>query len=65
MPIGHGLSSCTNDVFASRLSFDVVYESFSVFKNHRLIIVDTPGFDDTYEGDLNILHKIGKWLDNS
>ena len=28
-----------------------------------VILVDTPGFDDTYTSDLDILNMISDWLD--
>ncbi|EAU89090.2 hypothetical protein CC1G_08498 [Coprinopsis cinerea okayama7 len=31
----------------------------------RLVLVDTPGFDDTYKGDMDILSRITKWLARS
>lgn len=30
--------------------------------NHRLVLVDTPGFDDTYRPDSVILREIADWL---
>ncbi|KIW10600.1 hypothetical protein PV08_11564 [Exophiala spinifera] len=51
--IGHGLDSCTNTV--------------SIYKCHspsirRFFMIDTPGFDDTYKSDSDVLSDIAIWL---
>ncbi|KDR82096.1 hypothetical protein GALMADRAFT_115026, partial [Galerina marginata CBS 339.88] len=53
--VGHSLKSCTTVVGAVRI------------KNHRkygdrIVLVDTPGFDDTEKSDLEILRIISDWL---
>jgi hypothetical protein len=58
MVVGHDLSSCT-----STLQYAVVDPS--PLEGHRVIIVDTPGFDDTYEDDVEILRRIAVWLASS
>ena len=30
--------------------------------NEEVVLVDTPGFDDTYRSDLEILEMIAEWL---
>ena len=35
---------------------------FPQLAGHRLILVDTPGFDDTFVDDVVILKRIAKWL---
>jgi len=30
--------------------------------NCPVVLVDTPGFDDTYKSDMEILRKIAEWL---
>ncbi|KAF4614557.1 hypothetical protein D9613_003469 [Agrocybe pediades] len=65
MTVGHGLSSCTKGVCASTLEFEESFKALPFYKNRRLVIVDTPGFDDTYEGDLHILQQIAEWLEQS
>ncbi|KAF8064983.1 P-loop containing nucleoside triphosphate hydrolase protein [Lyophyllum atratum] len=63
MEVGHRLTSCT-----SRLQFSVVESVESphpALKGYRVIIVDTPGFSDTYEGDAEILRRIVAWLKES
>ena len=56
MRVGHDISSCT-----STLQYAIVDD----YKGHRVIIVDTPGFDDTYEDDVEILRRIAVWLASS
>ncbi|KAF8064986.1 P-loop containing nucleoside triphosphate hydrolase protein [Lyophyllum atratum] len=63
MPVGHKLTSCT-----SQLEYAViesVESPYPALKGCRVIIVDTPGFDDTYEGDAEILQRIATWLEES
>ena len=51
--MGHDLSSCTADVEA--IPFDI--------DGHRGSIIDTPGFDDTYLTDTEVLRRISDWMD--
>ncbi|KAF8056273.1 P-loop containing nucleoside triphosphate hydrolase protein [Lyophyllum atratum] len=63
MQVGHTLISCT-----SRIQFAViksVESPYQALKGCRVVIVDTPGFDDTYEGDAEILRRIADWLEKS
>ncbi|KAF8147716.1 P-loop containing nucleoside triphosphate hydrolase protein [Crassisporium funariophilum] len=63
MRVGHYLTSCT-----AHLEFDIIpcdSRRFPDLAGYRVIIVDTPGFDDTYEGDAEILRRIADWLKNS
>jgi len=63
MRVGHSLSSCT-----IRIDYAVINSSNSPFLNLegcRVSMVDTPGFDDTYESDVQILQRISKWLEIS
>ncbi|KAG6382119.1 P-loop containing nucleoside triphosphate hydrolase protein [Boletus reticuloceps] len=55
--IGHGLISCTKDVRAIRF---VDQES-----GRRVVLVDTPGFNDTFKSDIDILDMISDWLNSS
>ena len=59
MRVGHELASCT-----SKLEYFVMdpIPSPSQLQGHRVVIVDTPGFDDTYEDDVEILRRIAVWL---
>ncbi|EDR05789.1 uncharacterized protein LACBIDRAFT_294762 [Laccaria bicolor S238N-H82] len=56
--VGHDLKSCTAELqpFFKDLPPD---ESG---KPRRLVLVDTPGFDDTNEADSEILRRIAVWL---
>jgi hypothetical protein len=58
MVVGHDLSSCT-----STLQYEIVDPSPRT--GHRVIIVDTPGFDDTFVDDVEILRRIAVWLASS
>ena len=59
--VGHGLQSCTAAVqpFIKDLPPD------ECGKPKRLVLVDTPGFDDTNEADSEILRRIAVWLASS
>lgn len=62
MKIGRGLTSCTGELET------VVLEPIASdpkLNHYRITIVDTPGFDDTYKGDSEILNKIADWLEKS
>ncbi|KAF8159709.1 hypothetical protein B0H34DRAFT_858458 [Crassisporium funariophilum] len=52
--VGHGLKSCTQNV--------QVVHCFDKVQNRRVVLVDTPGFDDTNLSDLDILKLIATWL---
>ncbi len=51
--VGHGLESCTSEVTALRISLQ---------GGNNVVLVDTPGFGDTYLSELQILQGIEKWL---
>ena len=53
MRVGHDISFCTSAL------------QYAVLKDHRVIIVDTPGFDNTYEDDEEFLRRIAVWLASS
>ena len=52
---GSRLESCMTEVRAVRLFNHPVY-------GDRLVLVDTPGFDDVYKSDPEILQIISDWL---
>lgn len=60
--VGHGLESCTPNVahYTVQLPDDHLY-----FPSRRLVMVDTPGFDDSHRDDSEILRRIGVWLAHS
>lgn len=51
------LESYTNQVQSTLLKN---YED-----GRNLVLVDTPGFDDTYKSDMDILGMISKWLEKT
>lgn len=58
MKVGHGLYSCTSSIQHTIISHPTE-------ENRRIILVDTPGFDDTYLDDVEILKIIARWLAHS
>ncbi|KIM82904.1 hypothetical protein PILCRDRAFT_820198 [Piloderma croceum F 1598] len=52
--IGHGLESFTSEIRAVRVNHPI--------DGRPVVLVDTPGFDDTYKSDLEILAMIAEWL---
>ncbi|TFK18903.1 hypothetical protein FA15DRAFT_697853 [Coprinopsis marcescibilis] len=56
--VGHELESCTRHIDW----YTTILPSESCYAGRRLILVDTPGFDDTYADDTEILRRIGTWL---
>jgi predicted GTPase len=52
--VGHGLTSCTADIRSVRVRHPTT--------GREIVIVDTPGFDDTYRSDAEILKLIADWL---
>jgi len=62
MRVGRGLQSCTID-----LAFGSIekIEGHPLLQEYRIVLIDTPGFDDTYKTDFAILSKIATWLENS
>ena len=59
MTVGHDIDSCTKDIF--RVVVDPI-PGFPGLKGCRLILLDTPGFDDTLVDDVMILKRIAAWL---
>ena len=53
--VGHGLESCTRDV-------KHVIAKHPSNGNRRLVVLDTPGFDDTNVDEAEILKRIAFWL---
>jgi len=60
MRVGHDLSSCTSDLQYAVIN--IPNRSRLKLKDHRIVIVDTPGFDNTYTEDADILRRIAVWL---
>jgi predicted GTPase len=55
---GHLLESCTTSVQA------IVVENY-IDSGANLVMVDTPGFDDTNKPDTEILSMISEWLEKT
>lgn len=51
--VGHGLEACTSNVGIYSCAYDA---------KNKIFFVDTPGFDDTYKSDTDILREIADWL---
>ena len=58
LAVGHDLQSSTS-------SIKHVIIPHPTDGGRRIILVDTPGFDDTYVGDAEILKHIALWLARS
>lgn len=56
--VSHDLESCTKEI-------SIVPIPFSENPTRRVILVDTPGFDDTWLPDTEILRRIAEWLERS
>jgi len=56
--VGHDLKSCT----AELQPVVIASSQHPELGGQRLVIVDTPGFDDTYVPDSEILRRIALWL---
>ncbi|KIM39591.1 hypothetical protein M413DRAFT_74822, partial [Hebeloma cylindrosporum] len=53
--VGHTTTSCTKQPLPITINR----------KGYRLVLLDTPGFDDTHAEDVEILKRIAKWLEVS
>ncbi|KAF4543299.1 uncharacterized protein LTHEOB_7033 [Lasiodiplodia theobromae] len=52
LEIGHSLASCTKDI-----------KPYEMYLDGELVqLIDTPGFDDTYQSDADILGLLAQWL---
>ncbi|ORX97297.1 P-loop containing nucleoside triphosphate hydrolase protein [Clohesyomyces aquaticus] len=56
LQIGHGLEPCTQDVHVVPCTLP---------DGKRIYLVDTPGFDDTYRSDTEILREVANWLNTA
>ena len=59
--MGHGLKSCTATL--QPFIADLPRDESGILR--RLVLVDTPGFDDTNEANSEILGRIAVWLASS
>ena len=62
MAVGRSLASHT-----SELGFGYIetIKGHPLLRDYRLVLIDTPGFDDTLKTDVAILTKIATWLKDS
>ncbi|KAG1878861.1 P-loop containing nucleoside triphosphate hydrolase protein [Suillus subluteus] len=56
--VGHGMKSCTADI-------QHVFCECPGDPSRRVVLVDTPGSDDTYISDEEVLRRIASWLASS
>jgi hypothetical protein len=59
MTVNHGLRSCTKEIGIAPFTLPSTHK---VWPNRRLVLVDTPGFDDTDQTEFEILRKVSVWL---
>ncbi|KIM39587.1 hypothetical protein M413DRAFT_74849 [Hebeloma cylindrosporum] len=57
--VGHSVNSSTTDICPVIIDH---IPDFPGLKGRRLILMDTPGFDDTFVDDVEILKRIANWL---
>jgi len=57
-PVGNDLESCTSTI-------QPIIVPYPGDPTRRIIFVDTPGFDDTYVDDTEILRRIAVWMAHS
>jgi len=62
MKVGDHTTSCTTEPYPA---YVIPIPDFPNLKGYRLVLLDTPGFDDTFADDVEILKRIGKWLAKS
>ncbi|TFK19338.1 P-loop containing nucleoside triphosphate hydrolase protein [Coprinopsis marcescibilis] len=61
--VGHELKSCTRDLQAVKMPMPLDFaEKYPRLSSRNIVLVDTPGFDDTYADDSEILRRISLWL---
>jgi len=59
MEVGHKLISCTANLETVVIDPG---DRFPSLKNHRIVIVDTPGFDHAIAEEVKVLQRIVSWL---
>ncbi|KDR69845.1 hypothetical protein GALMADRAFT_255666 [Galerina marginata CBS 339.88] len=64
MRVGTDLDSCTDEVAIGYIE-NLEELGYRYLKDRRIVLVDTPGFDDTNKDDYEILEKIATWLKQS
>jgi len=61
--VGDLLTSCTTTINAFRLP-PATEGPLASLGDTRVVLVDTPGFDDTHKPDYEIFGMVAKWLKN-
>lgn len=72
IPVGHGLTSCVlldcpcNERGSLRIlgTTNVTPYSF-MYEGFEVILIDTPGFDDTFKSEADVLKEIASWLEKT
>ncbi|KAH6918142.1 P-loop containing nucleoside triphosphate hydrolase protein [Coprinopsis sp. MPI-PUGE-AT-0042] len=62
--VGHALASCTQEIQYYTID-NAKAAGFDLAEGRRLVLVDTPGFNDTYIDDSEILRRVAVWLASS
>ena len=62
MKVGENTTSCTTEPHPA---YDIPIPNLPNLKGYRVVLLDTPGFDDTYVDDVKILKHIAEWLAES
>jgi hypothetical protein len=62
MEVNHGLESCTRHISVTTIQLP---EDHQVWPNRRLVLVDTPGFNDTDQPEYETFRRISTWLADS
>lgn len=66
--VGDQLASCTFDLQSIVIENQIQCQGVSFMNlndDNRIVVVDTPGFDDTTASDFEILKRIARWLEES
>ena len=56
LKVGKALNSCTSEIQET---------AEFVLNGRRVVLIDTPGFDDTYRSDMDVLKSIAAFLAES
>jgi len=62
MKVGDRTTSCTTKPCPA---YVIPIPHFPNLKGYRVVLLDTPGFDDTFVDDVEVLRGIANWLAES
>lgn len=68
MKVGRQLASCTSDLESIVIKDQIESQDahfLCLTNEYRIVLIDTPGFDDTLSSDYEILKQLAKWLQES